>query len=82
MKLIKNMEALFVVTLGFCGATSFLLGSVPEAQAQTPVAMTAPDMANVTVVVVSAKRMTAQEKLHSLNEERKLAAARAIGSHA
>ncbi|MYM25864.1 hypothetical protein GTP46_24855 [Duganella sp. FT135W] len=60
MNVLKNFEALFVVTVALaCGASYALDKSA--AQAQDP---------NMQVVVVSAKRLTAEQKLHSLLEER------------
>lgn len=60
MKTLKNFEALFVMTVALaCGATYALDKSSVEAQN--------PDMQ---VVVVSAKRMTAEQKLQSVMEER------------
>lgn len=78
MSLIKNMEAVFVVTLGLAVAASTML----SAQAQTPaVNASVATPGKVAVVTVSAKRMTAAEKLQSLQEEHKLAGLRsAAGS--
>ncbi|NVM78612.1 hypothetical protein FHW83_004440 [Duganella sp. SG902] len=60
MKTLKNFEALFVMTVALaCGASYALDKSSVEAQT--------PDMQ---VVVVSAKRMTAEQKLQSVMEER------------
>lgn len=60
MKALKNFEALFVATVTLaCGATYALDNSA--APVQDP---------NMQVVVVSAKRMTAEQKLQSVLEER------------
>jgi len=60
MNTLKNFEALFVVTVALaCGATYALDKATVEAQDP-----------NMQVVVVSAKRMTAEQKLHSVMEER------------
>ncbi|WP_432377348.1 hypothetical protein [Duganella sp. P38] len=60
MNVLKNFEALFVVTAALtCGA----------AYALTHTGATAPD-ANMQTVVVSAKRLTPEQKLQSVLEER------------
>jgi hypothetical protein len=60
MNVLKNFEALFVVTVALaCGATYALDQS--HIAAQDP---------NMQVVVVSAKRLTSEQKLQSLLEER------------
>lgn len=77
MNVLKHMEAVFVATIATVALTvsgAYALDSVPSAQARTPLA--AASTASMQVVVVSAKRMTADEKLQSLREERKLATAR------
>lgn len=71
MKLIKHMEAAFVIALGFAGAVAALPDLSSEAHARTAVASAGPE---VPVVVVAAKRMTAEQKLQSLREEARLAA--------
>ena len=73
MSLIKNMEAVFVVTLGLACSATYML----DAQAQSPTASASvATPTQVAVVTVSAKRMSAAEKLQSLQEERKLAGLR------
>jgi hypothetical protein len=60
MNILKNFEALFVVTVALaCGATYALNNNPVEAKDS-----------NMQVVVVSAKRLTAEQKLQSLLEER------------
>lgn len=60
MNVLKNFEALFVVTVALaCGASYALDKSA--VQAQDPA---------MQVVVVSAKRLTQEQKLQSLLEER------------
>jgi hypothetical protein len=79
MSLSKHMEAVFVVTLGLACSASYVLDTLPEARAVAPTAIgaSAATPADMPVVVVSARRMTAAEKLQSLEEERKLASIRA-----
>jgi Spy/CpxP family protein refolding chaperone len=60
MNVLKNFEALFVVTVALaCGATYALDKSA-----------VATHDANMQVVVVSAKRLTPEQKLQSLLEDR------------
>ena len=63
MNVLKNFEALFVVTLGLACAASYALDT-------NSIDHQAAVKSNVQVVVVSAKRMTAEEKRQSLVEER------------
>ena len=77
MNVLKHMEAIFVATIATAALTisaTYALDSVPEAQASTPIV--AAGSTSMPVVVISAKRMSADEKLQSLREERKLATAR------
>ncbi|SFM74593.1 hypothetical protein [Rugamonas rubra] len=74
MNVLKNFEALFVVTLGLACAANYALDSAPQPQQQAKVAtvaMAAP--ANMQVVVVSAKRLSTEQKLQSLADEQKAA---------
>lgn len=59
MNILKHMEAVFLATLVLALSTSYLLESAPAAKA--PGGMLAAD-APMQVVVVSAKRLSAQEK--------------------
>lgn len=60
MNILKNFEALFVVTVALaCGTTYALDKSAAPAQDN-----------NMQVVVVSAKRLTQEQKLQSVLEER------------
>jgi hypothetical protein len=63
MNLIKHMEAVFIATLALAVSSTWLADTLPSAHAKAPV--TASATAAVPVVVVSAKRMTAQEKLQA-----------------
>jgi hypothetical protein len=77
MNILKHMEAVFVATIAvavLAVSGTYAPGSVRDAQASTTIATVG--SAAMPVVVVSAKRMSADEKLQSLREERKLATAR------
>ena len=72
MNVLKNFEALFVITLGLACAADYALDSAPQQPAKVAtVAVAAP--ANMQVVVVSAKRLSAEQKLQSLVDEQKAA---------
>lgn len=76
MKLVKNFEALFVVTLGLACAANYVLDKQEVATPAPAVASIAPALAlNTPVVVVSAKRLTADQKKQSLLDENKAAVA-------
>lgn len=64
MNILKHMEAVFVATVALAVSGSYLIDTLPEAHAKTVVASAA-----VPVVVVSAKRMSPQEKRQSLQAE-------------
>ncbi len=68
MNLVKHMEAVFVATVALAVSGSWLVDALPTAHAKAPVSATA--AAPAAVVVVSAKRMTAQEKQRALQDER------------
>lgn len=79
MKLVKNFEALFVAALGLACAANYVLDRQDNAIA-TPavasVASVAPPLAyNTPVIVVSAKRLSADQKKQSLLDESKAAMA-------
>jgi len=73
MNVLKNFEALFVVTLGLACAANYVMGDATATPA-VPAAVTAaaaPAAAQpMSVVVVSAKRLSAEQKLQSLADER------------
>lgn len=78
MRIVKNFEALFVATLGLACAANYVLDKQEAAAPAQAVAMAsaAPALAlNTPVVVVSAKRLTADEKKQSLLDENKAAIA-------
>lgn len=68
MNVLKNFEALFVVTLGLACAVNYVADG--RSIASTDVAAAAPAAQNMQVVVVSAKRLSPEQKLQSLAEER------------
>lgn len=77
MNVLKNFEALFVVTLGLACAANYVLESETAAPAQAHSAA-APSYAaakDMQVIVVSAKRMSAEQKIQSLLDEQKAATA-------
>lgn len=79
MNVLKNFEALFVVTLGLACAANYVLDSEEAAQpvtasAAAPVHLAYAAPKDTQVIVVSAKRLTAEQKLQSLEEERKASA--------
>ena len=85
MNVLKNFEALFVVTLGLACAANYVLDTdtATTAEAQPIVARAAgPAFAakDLQVVVVSAKRMSAEQKAQSLLDERKASASYNAGA--
>jgi hypothetical protein len=77
MNVLKNFEALFVVTLGLACAANYVLDDSTATIAQTQAAVQAatPAAQQMQVVVVSAKRLSAEQKKQSLIAERKIAPA-------
>lgn len=83
MNVLKNFEALFVVTLGLACAANYVLDQ-PQASAPAvahaagtanAASLAAPLAMSTQVVVVSAKRLSAAEKKQSLIDERRAALA-------
>lgn len=62
MNILKHMEAVFVAAVVLAVSSSYLVDALPQAQAKTVVSAST----QVPVVVVSAKRMSAQEKQQAL----------------
>ncbi|ATQ73624.1 hypothetical protein CR152_03205 [Massilia violaceinigra] len=62
MNIAKNMEAIFVAALVVVSATSFATASAPAPRIHAPAAVQSGADANMTVVTVSAKRLSAAEK--------------------
>ena len=70
MNILKNMEAIFLVSLAIAGPASVVLEALPEANARrVPAVTAAAGQQTMPVVVVSARRMTDAEKRESLAEE-------------
>jgi surface antigen len=67
MNILKHMEAVFVATAVFAVGGSYLIDTLPEAHAKPAVSASAALQAPV--VVVKAKRMSAEEKRQSLQAE-------------
>ena len=67
MNILKHMEAVFVATVVFAVGGSYVIDTLPEANAKP--ALTASAAQQAAVVVVKAKRMTAEEKRQSLQAE-------------
>ena len=82
MNILKHMEAVFVATVVITVGGAYVLDTLPQAHAKAAVATKA--VVQAPVVVVTAKRMSAEEKRQSLQEERaageKVAAAHAPAS--
>ena len=67
MNILKHMEAVFVATVALAVTGSYMVDALPQAHAKPMVAMAG---AAVPVVVVKAKRMSAEEKQRSIEAER------------
>lgn len=62
MNIAKNMEVIFVAAVAIIGATSFANASAPAPRSAAPSVSVAADMP---VVTITAKRLTAAEKAAS-----------------
>jgi hypothetical protein len=73
MNILKNFEALFVVTLGLACAANYVMDDSAATQAENQVVAqaAAPAAQQMQVIVVSAKRLSAEQKQQSLIAERK-----------
>lgn len=71
MNVLKNFEALFVVTLGLACAANYVLDENTAAPAPVQASYTAPAAKDMQVIVVSAKRLSAEQKKQSLIDEGK-----------
>jgi hypothetical protein len=72
MNILKHMEAVFVATVVLAVSASYLVDTLPQARARQVVAACA--AGPIPVVVVSAKRMSPQEKQQAQKSERASAA--------
>jgi hypothetical protein len=68
MNILKHMEAVFIAAAVFAVGGSYAVDTLPEAQAKAVV--TASTGVQAPVVVIKAKRMSAEEKRQSLQAER------------
>jgi hypothetical protein len=68
MNIAKHMEAIFVAALACAGSASYLVDALPLAQAHAsiPLASSIATPTKMAVVTVSAKRMSAADKVASL----------------
>lgn len=75
MNILKHMEAVFVVTVAILGSAALVTERLPEANARAYLAPAASVTAEapMTVVHVTAKRMTEEQKRVSLEQERQAA---------
>jgi len=69
MNILKNMEAVFLVSLAVAGTASVVVDVLPEANASRTVVAAPASQQAIPVVVVSARRMTDEEKRQSLEQE-------------
>jgi hypothetical protein len=68
MNILKHMEAVFVATVVFAVGGSYAIDTLPQAHARAIVSASADSAAPV--VVIKAKRMSAEEKRQSMQAER------------
>lgn len=79
MNILKHMEAVFVVTVAVLGSAALVTEQLPEANARpysAPAAQAVTSVAPLTVVHVTAKRMTPEQKRVSFEQERRAAGSR------
>jgi len=62
MNIAKNMEAIFVAVISIAAATSLATAAVPKFRATPASVVASADQANMHIVHVSAKRLSAEEK--------------------
>jgi hypothetical protein len=68
MNILKHMEAVFIATVVFAVGGSYALDTLPQAHAKSTI--TASAEAPAAVVVIKAKRMSAEEKRQSLADDK------------
>ncbi len=68
MNILKHMEAVFIASVVFTVGGSYAIDKLPHAHAKAAVSASA--NASAPVVVIKAKRMSAEEKRQSLQAER------------
>ncbi len=69
MNILKHMEAVFVATVALAVTGSYMVDTLPQAHAKPAITM-AMNTSAVPVVVVKAKRMSADEKQRAFAAER------------
>lgn len=77
MNILKHMESVFVVTVAVLGSAALVTEHLPDANARpysAPAAKEVTSTAPVTVVYVTAKRLTPEQKRVSLEQERRASA--------
>ncbi|MES3022685.1 MAG: hypothetical protein V4857_13980 [Pseudomonadota bacterium] len=62
MNIAKNMEAIFLIAIGLVSMTTLATAAVPAPRVAAPVSVQAAADLNMTVVTVTAKRLTAAQK--------------------
>lgn len=73
MNILKNMEAVFLVSLAIAAPASVVIDTLPEANATRMPARAVATQQAIPVVVVSARRTTEEEKRQSLEDEARAA---------
>lgn len=68
MNILRHMEAVFVATVVITVGGAYAMDTLPQAHAKAAVVASA--VVQAPVVVVTAKRMSAEEKRQSLQDER------------
>ena len=67
MNIAKNMEIIFVIALGLASVTGIATAAVPAHRAAAPLALQAGSDAHMTVVTITAKRLTPAQKAQLAN---------------
>jgi hypothetical protein len=80
MNVLKHMEGVFVVSLAMCIGGAWLFDGQPAAQAGQLQAAAADTAEPMTVVVITGKKMSAEEKQQYLRKEREIAAVREVSA--
>lgn len=62
MNVAKNMEAIFIIAVALVSGTGLATASAPAPRVNPPAVVQVADDASMTVVTVTAKRLTAAEK--------------------
>lgn len=62
MNIAKNMEAIFLTAIALASVTTFATASTPVQRTDSPALVQVAADANMTVVTITGKRLTAAEK--------------------